>query len=113
MKFLRRGIIHRTVISDTGGILGDGFAVRTEGLFKLIYREADHELQVGTEPLKGGAGRLVYLMGITSWAHPHDREGLSPEQVYKIRTNILAALSFSRIKFESNWLPSSGSKPIE
>jgi len=113
MTFRREGIIRRTVVSDTDGVLGDGFAVRTEGLFKLIYREGDHALQVGTEPLKGGAGRLVYLMGITSWAHPHEREALTHEQVYKIRTNILAALSFWRMKFESNWLPSSESKPIE
>lgn len=113
MTFHRKGLIRHAVVSDTGGVLGAGFAVRTDGLFKLIYREADHRLEVGTEPLKAGAGRVVYLLGISGWAQPHKHEALTPEQVYKIRANIIAALNFAGMKFESNWLPNSGSKPIE
>ncbi len=112
MSFRRKGIIRNAALSDAGGVLGGGFDVRTHGLFKLIYREADHTVEVGTEPLKGGAGRLVYLLGVTNWAKPHEHEVLTPEQMYKIRANILAALKFLRMKFESNWLPNSECKPI-
>ncbi|HVB86244.1 MAG TPA: hypothetical protein VNK23_06210 [Candidatus Dormibacteraeota bacterium] len=101
------------MLSDAGGVLGGGFAVATHGLYKLIYREDDHTIEVGMEPLKGGAGKLIYLLGVTKWAPPHESEVLTPEEIYKIRSNVMDALKFLRIKFDSNWLPNSSSRPIE
>jgi hypothetical protein len=112
MTFHRKGIIHPGVASDTGGVLGGGYLVRIDGFLTLTYREADHSLKVGTEPLLKGAGRLVFLSGVKSWAQPHEHEVLTSEQVYKIRENIIASLKFLPKKYIPDWLPNSWSQPI-
>lgn len=112
MKFRRVGIFGRTAEANTGGVLGAGFAVRASGLYKFFYLEADHVIEMGAEPLQSGAGRLIYLLAVTRWDAPYDHEILTDEQIYRIRENIMAALTFMRIKFESNWLPSSRTKPM-
>lgn len=113
MKFRNKRILRRSAEADSDGILGQGFAVEFSGAYKLSYREANHTITVGMEPLRGGAGRILYLLGVNRWDAPHEDEILAKEQVDRVRENILAALSFMHVRFESNWLPNSGIKPIE
>jgi hypothetical protein len=99
--------LQRMVEADRGGVLGGRFSVRLRGSFKLVYQEGDYSIKVGTEPLRAGGGRLVYLLAIRQWESPHQGECLSEEQIRQIRSNILSALNFMGIKFESNWCPTS------
>jgi len=113
MRFRRKGIYGRVVEADEGGILGGGFSIGIKDQFRLLYQEDDHVIKVGTEPLRGNAGRVVYLLAVQGWESPYQNERLAEDQVYKVRQNILAALKFLGVKFESNWLPSSQIAPLD
>lgn len=72
----------------------------------LTYREADHSLKVGVEPLKGDAGWIVYLDSIGSWQPPFANDALSPERLATIRINIVRALDAMGITYSATGLPS-------
>jgi hypothetical protein len=101
---LRSGIFKRRFVSaDSGGKLGGGYSVQLR-LHKLTYREGNHTLKAGVEPLKGGAW-MIYLDTIGGWDPPFADDSLMPEDIAKIRSNIVRALDAMGVKYHASGLP--------
>lgn len=91
----------RAMKSARGGVLSGGFEVKFQGVTKLVYREDKLQLIVPVEPLMRGAGYVVYLSAIRCCDSASDQEEpLSHEAISKIKSNIVSALEFLKVKFQ-------------
>ena len=103
MKF-RKGIFKRRFVeADEGGIRGCAFSVELR-LRGLAYREGDHILKVGVEPLRGAAGWAIYLDTFSRWEAPFGEEKLSSDEITRVRENIVRALDAMQIAYSASGL---------
>lgn len=65
----------------------------------LTYREGDHTLKVGVEPLRGDAGWAIYLDTFRQWEPPFAQEIVTWDEIFRIRQNIVRALDTMNVQY--------------
>jgi hypothetical protein len=81
----------------------EGFSIEMIGMFKVKYSEGDKTLLIGSEPLVGPAGLVLYPNLIKNWDPPHSEQLIDENRRAKIVDNIRRACAFRGFNIQVQW----------